>query len=151
MDENSIKHKLLNCNETKIYQDSNNEIKKIKFNNQLSTSDKQIIEKFINNILSPVISESNILWTSKFVLNEIGIFYPLEKSISDSMKQLTVLSPANPILKYFREYSYHKLFVPIYHFWYESKQEDISWGKIAKIIKCHTNVDDLKKYQMKHY
>ena len=61
IDENSIKHKLLNCIETKIYRDSNVEFKKIKFNSQLSTSDKEIMDKFINRILRHIVSESNIL------------------------------------------------------------------------------------------
>ena len=149
VDENDIKHNLLlNCNETKIYRDLNNDFKKIKFNSQLSKSDAEIINKFVNNILSPIISESNILWTSKFILNEINIFYPLEKRISDVQQfGKGVISPANPILKYFLEYSYNRLLILVYHFWYESKLDDISWSKISKIIKCYISSNDFKKFR----
>ena len=145
VDENSIKHKLLNCNETKIYQDLNEEFKQIKFNIQISNDDMKIMDKFINNILIPIISESNILWTSKFILNEIETFYPLEKRINDSKKHLGVMSPANPLLKYFKRYSYNNLLILIYHFWYETDAEDISWCNIKKIIKNCVSNDDFKK------
>ncbi len=148
VDENDIKHNLLlNCNETKIYRDLNNEFKKIKFNSQLSKSDVEIINKFVNNILSPIITESNILWTSKFILNEIDIFYSSEKRINDIQKKLYVISPANCILKYFLECSYNRLLILVYHFWYESKLDDISFSKISKIIKCYINSNDFKKFR----
>ena len=116
IDENNIKHKLLNCIETKIYQDLNEEFKQIKFNIQISNDDIKIMDKFINYILIPIISESNILWTSKFILNEIKTFYPLEKRINDFKKHLGVMSPANPLLKYFKRYSYNNLLILIYHY-----------------------------------